>query len=208
MSHETKATAGGTAQYKNRFQGSLPNDHFRQAQGLWMSSIGLGSYLGNADERTDEAYCAAVKRAAELGCNVFDSAANYRFQRSERSFGQAFAEMFADGMQRDEIVVTTKGGFIPFDGAMPRSRQEMTAYLEEIFVKPGICGFEDFVQSGHCMTPGYLAHQLDQSLRNLRLDCVDVYYLHNPEWSKPSPTPTKLRQAGKPLCWKRRRRSA
>jgi aryl-alcohol dehydrogenase-like predicted oxidoreductase len=31
------------------------------------------------------------------------------------------------------------------------------------------------------MTPAYIAHQLDQSLRNLKLDCVDVYYIHNPE---------------------------
>lgn len=177
-----KATTEGTARYQERFRGRVADAHFRQEQSLWMSSIGLGSYLGNADVRTDEGYRAAVKRAAELGCNVFDSAANYRFQRSERSFGQAFSELFAAGsLQREEVVVTTKGGFIPFDGAMPRSRQEMTAYLEENFIKPGVCRLEDFVQGSHCMTPGYLAHQLDQSLRNLQLDGVDVYYLHNPE---------------------------
>lgn len=182
MCQPTKATTEGTARYKERFRGQLAEDHFRQSQGLWMSSIGLGSYLGNADERTDEAYLAAVKRAAALGCNVFDTAANYRFQRSERSFGRAFADLFTEGaVSRDEFVVTTKGGYIPFDGAMPRSRQEMTAYLEETFVKPGICQFKDFVQGSHCMTPGYLQHQLEQSLRNLKLECVDVYYIHNPE---------------------------
>ncbi len=182
MSQATKATAEGTARYKDQFSSQLADSHFRQSQALWMSSIGLGSYLGNADERTDEGYRVAVKRAAELGCNVFDTAANYRFQRSERSFGQAFSELFAAAtLQREEIVVTTKGGFLPFDGAMPRSRQEMTAYLEETFVKPGVCRLEDFVQGSHCMTPGYLAHQLDQSLRNLKLGCVDVYYVHNPE---------------------------
>jgi aryl-alcohol dehydrogenase-like predicted oxidoreductase len=31
------------------------------------------------------------------------------------------------------------------------------------------------------MTPGYLQNQLEQSLRNMNLDCVDVYYVHNPE---------------------------
>src|SRR3989440_12810908 len=31
------------------------------------------------------------------------------------------------------------------------------------------------------MTPRYLAHQLAQSLRNLNLEAVDVYYVHNPE---------------------------
>ncbi|MFN0107237.1 MAG: aldo/keto reductase [Blastocatellia bacterium] len=182
MTTNMKATTEGTAGYCERFRGLVADSHFRREQNLWMSSIGLGSYLGNADERTDEGYRSAVKSAAELGCNVFDSAANYRFQRSERSFGQAFSELFAAGtLRREEIIVTTKGGFIPFDGAMPRGRQEMTAYLEETFVNPGVCRMEDFVQGSHCMTPGYLAHQLDQSLRNLRLDCVDVYYLHNPE---------------------------
>lgn len=182
MSTALKATTEGTTRYRDRFRGQVADGHFRQSQELWMSSIGLGSYLGNADERTDTAYVLAAKRAAELGCNVFDSAANYRFQRSERNFGQAFSELFAeDRFSRDEFVITTKGGFLPFDGAMPRSRQQMMTYLDETFVKPGFCQVEDFVQDSHCMAPGYLKHQLDQSLRNLQLDCVDVYYLHNPE---------------------------
>lgn len=179
---ERGATAAGTASYKDRFDGQVADGHFRQAQGLTLSSIGLGSYLGEADDRTDDAYRNAVKRVAELGCNVFDTAANYRCQRSERSFGVAFADLFATGaLSRDQIVVTTKGGYIPFDGQMPRSRQEMMAYLEDVFIRPGICRREDFVQGSHCMTPRYLAHQLEQSLRNLRLACVEGYYLHNPE---------------------------
>ena len=82
---ERGATAAGTASYKDRFDGQVADGHFRQAQGLTLSSIGLGSYLGEADDRTDDAYRNAVKRVAELGCNVFDTAANYRCQRSERS---------------------------------------------------------------------------------------------------------------------------
>lgn len=182
MNNSLQATAAGTARYQARFTGLVAEGHFRQAQRLWLSSIGLGSYLGEADERTDEAYRAAVKRAAALGCNVFDTAANYRFQRSERSFGAAFSALFAEGMlARDEIFVTTKGGYLPFDGHQPRSRQEMVNYLEETFIKPGICTLEDFVQGSHCMTPRYLEHQLEQSRRNLKLDCIDGYYLHNPE---------------------------
>lgn len=182
MGRSTAASGEGTLNYKRRFDGILADGHFRQSQGLWMSSIGLGSYLGNSDERTDEAYRGAVKRAVELGCNVFDAAANYRFQRSERSFGDAFTDLFSTRKAaRNELVVTTKGGYIPFDNHQPRSRQEMMAYLEETFIRPGICALEDFVQGSHCMTPRYLAHQIDQSLRNLKLDCIDVYYLHNPE---------------------------
>src|SRR5215475_10612092 len=179
MNQSRKATAEGTSNYKNRFTGAISEGHFRLSQGLWMSSIGLGSYLGATDEQTDGSYRSAVKRAVELGCNVFDTAANYRCQRSERNIGDALAGLV--GAARDEIVVSTKGGYIPFDATPPRSRQEMIAYIEETFVKPGVCKWEDFVQSSHCMTPAYIAHQLDQSLRNLKLECIDIYYIHNPE---------------------------
>jgi aryl-alcohol dehydrogenase-like predicted oxidoreductase len=182
MGQSLKATSEGTLKYKERFTGLAADGHFRQSQGLWMSSIGLGSYLGAVDERTDAAYRSAVKRAVELGCNVFDTAANYRCQRSERNIGDALADLFAQGgPARDEIIISTKGGYIPFDSTPPRSHQEMIAYIEETFIKPGVCKWDDFVQSSHCMTPGYIAHQLDQSLRNLKLECVDIYYIHNPE---------------------------
>jgi aryl-alcohol dehydrogenase-like predicted oxidoreductase len=179
MDHFRKATMEGTSNYKKRFTGIVAEGHFRQSQGLWISSIGLGSYLGGVDERTDDAYRSAVRRAVDLGCNAFDTAANYRCQRSERNIGDALAGL--SGAAREEIVVSTKGGYIPFDDAPPRSRQEMIAYVEETFIKPGVCKWEDFVQSSHCMTPAYIAHQLDQSLRNLKLECVDIYYIHNPE---------------------------
>ncbi len=182
MSQPQGATTAGTAGYRERLRSEVAASHFRQAQGLWMSSIGLGSYLGDPDERTDEAYRTAVRRAAELGCNVFDTASNYRFQRSERSFGDALNEMFAQQkLAREEVIITTKGGYIPFDTEPPRSREDFTRYLAETFINPGICQPEDFVQGSHCLTPRYLAHQLDQSLRNLKLNTIDVYYLHNPE---------------------------
>ena len=178
MSITNNATAQGTARYRERFPDAA-EDHFRERQQLWLSSIGIGTYLGNADERTDRAYADAVVRAVELGANVIDTAANYRFQRSERSIGNALRELIeAKGFSRDELIICTKGGYLPFDGAPPR---DVRRYVEETFVKPGIAGFEDFVGGSHCMTPSYLQNQLDQSLRNMNLDCVDVYYIHNPE---------------------------
>jgi len=54
-------------------------------------------------------------------------------------------------------------------------------YVNETFVKPGIASFDDIVGGSHCMTPAYLQSQLDQSLRNMGIECVDVYYIHNPE---------------------------
>src|SRR5437016_6142524 len=56
MGQPQGATSDGTAAYRDRFRGITAEGHFRQSQGLWMSSVGLGSYLGHHDERTDEAY--------------------------------------------------------------------------------------------------------------------------------------------------------
>ena len=173
------ATLEGTARYRDRFRSEAATAHFRLEQDLWLSSIGIGSYLGEADEATDERYAAAVRRAVELGANVIDTAANYRFQRSERSIGVALKALIEDGsFARDELVVCTKGGYLPFDGEPP---SDVRRYVEETFVRTGIADFSDIVGGSHCMTPSYLQSQLDQSLANMNLSCVDVYYIHNPE---------------------------
>jgi aryl-alcohol dehydrogenase-like predicted oxidoreductase len=172
------ATKEGTARYRSRFDGKIPAEHFRHAQELWLSSIGIGTYLGNYDDATDQEYHHAVVRAVESGCNVIDSAINYRLQRSERSIGTALKELATKGYNRDEIVVATKGGFIPFDGAPPKDPR---SYIEHTFIKPGLATASDIVSGCHCMTPKYLLNQLDCSLRNLDLEALDIYYLHNPE---------------------------
>ncbi len=172
------ATAEATAIYRRRFENRLSLEHFREFQGLWMSSIGIGTYLGDCDKETDRLYHDATVCAVESGCNVIDSAINYRCQRSERSIGTAMRELADHGFRREEITVATKGGFIPYDGLPPK---DVRAYFETNFVKPGIANFSDIVAGCHCMTPKYLLNQLDCSLENLKLQCVDIYYLHNPE---------------------------
>jgi aryl-alcohol dehydrogenase-like predicted oxidoreductase len=173
------ATPEGTARYRQRFTDRLAPTHFSEQHGLVLSSIGIGTYLGNADDATDNSYTRSVVRAVELGVNVIDTAANYRFQRSERSIGEALKILANEhGIAREELVICTKGGYLPFDGAPPRNVRE---YVDETFVKPGIASFDDIVAGSHCMTPSYLQSQLEQSLRNMGIECVDVYYIHNPE---------------------------
>jgi aryl-alcohol dehydrogenase-like predicted oxidoreductase len=177
MSISGCATSTGTTHYSKRFP-TAANSHFRRQQNVLLSSLGIGTYLGGADPETDENYKLSITRAVELGVNVIDSAANYRFQRSERSIGHAIRGLVSKGFTRDELVVCTKGGYLPFDGSPPR---DVRRYVEETFVRPGIAEFADFVGGSHCMTPSYLDNQLAQSLKNLEIDCVDVYYIHNPE---------------------------
>jgi aryl-alcohol dehydrogenase-like predicted oxidoreductase len=172
------ATLAGTERYRSRFKASAVPEHFRQHQGLWLSSIGIGTYLGEHDGATDALYQKAVGQAVELGCNVIDSAVNYRCQRSERAIGAGLTDLLAKGIFREEILIATKGGFIAFDGAPPK---DIRSYFVETFVKPGITSFADIVAGCHCMAPKYLLHQIDSSLKNLGVDCIDLYYVHNPE---------------------------
>src|SRR5215510_3003835 len=173
------ATAKGTHRYTER-HGQLASGHFRQlADGLQLSSLGLGTYLGGDDAATDVLYQDAIVRALELGVNVLDTAVNYRHQRSERAIRAALATAIARGVAgRDEVVVASKGGFIPFDGGVPKDARAYftTTYLEPGIVKPG-----EVVGGTHCMTPRYLRDQLDRSRANLGLATLDAYYIHNPE---------------------------
>lgn len=171
------ATHAGTRRYAERFR-HLAAGHFREAAAGTWSSIGIGTYLGDADEQTDAAYRRAIAHAVRSGINVIDTAVNYRAQRSEQSIGQVLADLFDAGeLQRDEVIVCTKGGFVPYDVS---AADDPRRYIVDTYLKPGIARPEDFVGS-HCMAPAYLEHELAQSLHNLDLDCVDVYYVHNPE---------------------------
>lgn len=173
------ATPQGTLRYAARFQGRAAAGHFRDVQaGLVLSSIGIGTYLGEPDTVTDRAYTNAIVAAVEGGINVVDSAINYRLQRSERSVGAALKQLATKGFPRDEIVLCTKAGFLTPDAEMPDDANE---YFSREFIDPGIFRPEEIAAGCHCMTPSYLADQLDRSRRNLGVECVDVFYLHNPE---------------------------
>lgn len=179
MSIQGCATTAGTRRYAARRASITAAGHFRQQQELSVSSIGLGTYLGHWDERTDRMYQEAIRRAVELGCNVIDSAINYRFQRSERAIGAALKQLVdANRAARDEVIITTKGGFIPFDNEPPRDPR---AWIVDNLIDTGAARMDEIVGGSHCMSPGYLDNQLSRSLENLGLACIDVYYIHNPE---------------------------
>ncbi len=172
------ATLEGTRRYAARFAGKAAEGHFREQQGLLMSSVGIGTYLGEPDAATDRSYTEAVATAVKGGINVVDSAINYRLQRSERSIGAALKDLLAAGFARDEVILCTKAGFLTPDAEMPRDPGE---YFALEFVERGIFRMEDVAAGCHCMAPSYLEDQLERSRRNLGVECIDVLYLHNPE---------------------------
>src|SRR6202790_2540194 len=148
----TSATAAGTARYAKRFSGKAAPGHFREAQNLHASSLGIGTYLGPPDDKTDSNYAVSVVASVENGINVIDTAINYRFQRSERSIGSALQQLAAKGFEREEIIVCTKGGYLTPDGSMPADSNE---YFFREYMQPGILTAKDIVAGSHCMTPRF-----------------------------------------------------
>jgi aryl-alcohol dehydrogenase-like predicted oxidoreductase len=175
-----RAMAEMTRRYAERGAARLSAAHFRElAGGASASTLGLGTYLGPEDGATDVLYQDAIVRALQLGVNVLDTAVNYRHQRSERAIRTALGTALSRGLiQRDEVIVATKGGFIPFDGAVPRDPR---AYFASTYVETGIIKPGEVAKGAHCMAPRFLRDQIDRSRANLGLETLDVYYVHNPE---------------------------
>lgn len=177
------ATASGTKRFAQRFAASYSPDFYRRlADGVSVSSIGMGTYLGDCDDTEDARYVTVLAAGVERGLNLIDTAINYRCQRSERAVGRAIRDAIELGLAgRDELVVSTKGGYVPLDSLPPTSRALYDAYLASEYFDRGVMTVADVVSGGHSITPAFLANQIQRSLANLGLDTIDVYYLHNPE---------------------------
>jgi L-galactose dehydrogenase len=115
--------------------------------GLRVSALGLGAAsLGGEYGEVDEAQAiATVRRAFELGVNVFDASPYYGRTRGETVLGRALS-----GLPRDRFVLATKCGRY---------------------------GRDDFDFS-----PGRIRSSLDESLRRLQVDHIEILQLHDVEF--------------------------
>jgi len=169
-------TSEATWNYRDRHADGFGRTYFRRFGDCIVSSIGLGTYLGDPTDAVDDSYHDSIVRALQSGINVVDTAINYRHGRSERVVGRALDDADVD---RDAAVVATKGGFVPFDGERPDDPGE---FVREEYVETGIVDSDDLVRGIHCLAPGFVDDQLDRSLANLALETIDCYYVHNPEF--------------------------
>lgn len=181
-----KATLAGTQRYRERHQQDCVEPHFREANDWVISSIGIGTYLGAADSRTDDLVTEAIIESVENGINLIDTAINYRYMRAEWSVSDALLALIRDQLiSRDELIICSKGGFIPDPD---RISWFYSRYIENsrFSIKP-----EDLVAECHCLHPEYISDQLERSLDNLGVETIDIYYLHNPEMQL-SEVPTEI----------------
>ncbi len=104
---------------------------------------------------TDEALGVRLLRQAyELGINFFDTADVYGNGRGETMLAQAL-----EGVPRDRVVIATKFGY---DFYQYGDRRQGHGELPQDF------------------SPAFMRRALEESLRRLRTDYVDLYQLHNP----------------------------
>lgn len=158
-----------------------------------MSSVAIGTYLGESDDEVDARYAESVRSALSNGINFVDTAINYRCQRSERVIGRVLQELLGAGaLRRDEVVLCTKAGYVPLDGGPPASREAYELYLKTEYFDAGILRPTDMVAGGHALTPAFLLDQMHRSMRNLGVQGIDIFYVHNPEQQLTAVSPMEL----------------
>jgi aryl-alcohol dehydrogenase-like predicted oxidoreductase len=116
---------------------------------LVVSRIAFGTWqLGGEWGPTDEsAAIAAIRRAADRGVTLFDTAQAYGFGASERLLARAL-----EGRARDQVVIATKGGLRPAGDGIVRDA-----------------------------SPEWIREGVEESLRALATDYIDLYQVHWPD---------------------------
>ena len=179
ISQRSWCTEAGTKRFWERHSHGKADDAYNHVFQLRLSSIGMGTYLGPPTDEADAAYVDAIVDGVRRGINVIDTAGNYRCQRGERVVGEALKRLMAEGeIWRSEVLVSTKAGFVPFDGEPPA---DIAEWVHAQTVGQGLACADEVVAGIHCMSPAYLRAAIDRSLRNLQLETLDVMFLHNPE---------------------------
>jgi aryl-alcohol dehydrogenase-like predicted oxidoreductase len=80
-----------------------------------MSSVGIGSYLGEPETDGPGLFNSVVESVIGGAVNVIDTAVNYQYMRSEREVGAAIGCLGEIGVKREELLVCSKGGYLPCD---------------------------------------------------------------------------------------------
>jgi len=141
--------------------------------GPLVSPAGFGCYRVSSEV---ESHRRALRQALLAGVNLIDTSANYADGKSEELVGQMLEALVKEGrLRRQAVVVVSKVGYLQGRNLqISKQREEQGRGFPERV--PYAEGLE------HCIHPEFLKDQLDRSLARLRLDCLDAYLLHNPEY--------------------------
>lgn len=140
---------------KQRYDDMIYNRCGKSGLKLPAISLGLWQNFGSVDDFDNAKKM--IHRAFDRGITHFDLANNYGPEpgTAEENFGKILQRSFT-GNLRDELVITTKAGYLMWPGPY------------------GEWG------SRKCMLSS-----LDQSLKRMQLDYVDIFYSHRPDPDTP-----------------------
>jgi L-glyceraldehyde 3-phosphate reductase len=124
--------------------------------GIKLSALSLGLWHNFGDVDAVENYCSILHLAFDSGITHFDIANNYG--PPPGSAETNFGRIFHEDFKayRDEIIISTKAGYTMWDGPY-----------------------------GDWGSKKYLVSSLDQSLKRMKLDYVDIFYHHRPDPETP-----------------------
>ena len=174
------STPSGTKEYlKYAIKMGKPESHFRLFDQLFLSSIGMGTYLGQPNSKDDLDMENAIYESIKSGAvNVIDTAINYRAMKSEKSIGRSLIRLINDGIiTRDNVFICTKNGYITNDGDYPGLG--LMEYMQDMFIAPGLIDRKDISSGYNVLNPSYISKCIDKSLMNLHLSTIDLVYIHN-----------------------------
>ena len=174
------ASSEGTKKFRdNAIKKGKSYLHFKEFDDLILSSIGMGTYLGNLSKEDDIDIENAIYESVQShAINVIDTAINYRAMKSEKSIGRSITKLVNDGIiSRDEIFVSTKNGYITNDGDYPML--DVWEYIQRMYISTGIIKAEDISSGYNVLKPAYIEKCIERSRFNLKLDTLDLVYVHN-----------------------------
>ncbi|MEO6989926.1 MAG: aldo/keto reductase [Candidatus Baltobacteraceae bacterium] len=122
---------------------------------LRVSEVGFGLWTTATNwwgTMTDDEAVAMLHEALDLGITLFDAADTYGNGRSEEQLAKAFSD------RRDRVVYSTKFGYDFYTHGGERTGQS---------------------ELPHDVSPKFVRFALEQSLRRLGTETIDIYALHN-----------------------------
>jgi L-glyceraldehyde 3-phosphate reductase len=126
------------------------------ASGLLLPAVSLGFWHNFGDDKPLEIQRAVARRAFDLGITHFDLANNYGPPFGSAEINAGRILREDFGPYRDELIISTKAGWEMWPGPY-----------------------------GNLGSRKYLTASLDQSLKRLELDYVDIFYHHRPDPETP-----------------------
>lgn len=139
-----------------------------EASAVCFGAWAIGGWMWGGTE--EQASIRAIHAALESGINTIDTAAIYGFGKSEELVGKAVAD------RRDKVLIATKCGMI-----WHTQKGEPCFKSSEDKIDNEQGDIEVF----RCLAPDTIRHEVEESLRRLKTDYIDLYQTHWQEQTTP-----------------------